>query len=150
MEQETNSGGYSRFRTCETKTECGYEGTGDFLRYRCIAIRMKFPSLNDYTRACRADRYEAAKMKKDIEKGIGFYIANLPRFTYPVHIHFHWIEKNAKRDLDNIAFAKKFILDALVKRGKLIDDSRKYVTGFTDTFEIGNEYKVIIEIIEQK
>ena len=128
MGQETNSGEYSRFRTCE--------------------IRMKLPSLNDYTRACRANRYEASNMKRDIENGIGLFIAKLPRVTAPVHIHFHWIETNAKRDLDNIAFAKKFILDALVKRGKLIDDSRKYVTGFTDTFDIGKENKVILEIRE--
>ncbi len=128
MEQETNSREFSSIRTCE--------------------IRLKLPSLNDYTRACRANRYEASTMKRDIENGISAFIGKLPRFTHPVHIHFHWIEKNAKRDLDNIAFAKKFILDALVKRGKLIDDSRKYVTGFTDTFEIGKEYKVIIEIKE--
>lgn len=36
--------------------------------------------------------------------------------------------------MDNIAFAKKFILDALVKKGVLKDDGWKWVKGFTDEF----------------
>ena len=113
-------------------------------------IRMKLPSLNDYTKICRANKYQAGKFKKDIERDIGMFLNRLPKFIYPVRIHFHWVEMNGRRDLDNIAFAKKFILDAMVKRGKLIDDSRRYVVGFTDTFEIGKEYKVRLEIEEVK
>lgn len=109
-------------------------------------IKMKLPSLNDYVRACRSNRYQASKMKRDIEDDIGFFIARLPRFKNPIRIHFHWVEKNGRRDLDNIAFAKKFILDAMVKSGKLKDDNRRYVTGFTDSFEIGKETKVILYI----
>lgn len=65
-----------------------------------------------------------------------------------LRIHFHWIEENKRRDLDNICFAKKFILDALVKAGKLADDNRKNVTAFIDTFEYGNESRVILDIEE--
>jgi hypothetical protein len=36
----------------------------------------------------------------------------------------------------------------MVKLGKLKDDNRNYVTGFTDTFEYGDETKVILEITE--
>lgn len=72
----------------------------------------------------------------------------MPRWTKPIKIHFHWIEGNKRRDLDNIAFAKKFILDAMVKYGKLSDDNRKYVTAFTDTFAYGDKTKVILEIEE--
>ena len=72
----------------------------------------------------------------------------MPRFDNPIKIHFHWIEGNKKRDLDNVCFAKKFILDSMVKHGKLKDDNRKYVYAFTDTFEYGKETKVILEIEE--
>jgi len=85
-------------------------------------------------------------MKKSIENDIGLFIAKLPRFEQPVKIHFHWVEENKKRDLDNIAFAKKFILDAMVKCGKLKDDNRKCVTAFTDTFGYADESKVIMEV----
>ena len=44
-------------------------------------------------------------------------------------------EENKKRDLDNICFAKKFILDALVKANVLKNDTHNYVVGFTDTFQ---------------
>ena len=109
---------------------------------------MKLPSLNDYIRVCRANKFEAAKMKSEIEDEIGYYIHRLPRLKNAVRIQFRWIEKDKRRDLDNICFAKKFILDALVKFGKLKDDNRKCVTGFTDTFEYGKETKVILYITE--
>ena len=111
-------------------------------------IDMKLPSLNEYINVCRTNPYKASKYKKDIEEQIGWYIAKLPKFEHPVTIHFHWIEGNKKRDIDNVSFSKKFILDALVKYGKLSDDNRKIVTAFTDTFEYAKETKVIIRITE--
>lgn len=87
-------------------------------------------------------------MKKRIESNIACFIAKLPRFDRPINIHFRWIEGNKRRDLDNVAFGKKFILDALVKCGKMKDDNRKCVTGFIDTFEYGKETKVILYIDE--
>lgn len=101
-------------------------------------IPAKLPGLNDYIRACRANRFEGAKMKQDAETMISYYIRDLPKLSGPVSIRFHWTEGNRRRDLDNVAFAKKFILDALVKTGKLPNDNRKFVRGFRDTFE---EYK---------
>lgn len=114
---------------------------------KCI-IELKLPSLNEYINKCRTNRYGAAKFKKDIEESISVFTARLPEYDRPIKIHFHWIEENKRRDFDNVAFAKKFILDALVKSGKLKDDNRKCVTGFTDTFEYGNEAMVILEIEE--
>ena len=111
-------------------------------------IDIKFLSFNGYVDMCRRNRYQSAKYKKDIENEIGFYIRSLPRFDNPVRIHFHWIEQNKRRDLDNVCFAKKFILDALVKFGKITDDNAKWVRGFTDTFGYGSETKVILTIQE--
>lgn len=115
--------------------------------YKC-EINMKLPSLNEYINACRKNRYAGASMKTKIENDIAYYVSNLPRFDKPIKIHFHWIEGNKRRDLDNVAFGKKFILDALVKCGKMKDDNRKCVTGFIDTFEYGKETKVILYIEE--
>ena len=111
-------------------------------------IDMKLPSLNDYIRVCRSNKYQAAKYKADLEEKIGYFLVKMPKWSKPIKIHFHWIEGNKRRDLDNICFAKKFILDAMVKRGKLTDDNRKNVYGFTDSFEYGKETKVILEIEE--
>lgn len=87
-------------------------------------------------------------MKKEVESDIGWYINQLPQYKNSIKIHFLWIEENKKRDLDNVCFAKKFILDSLVKAGKLKDDNRNCVVGFTDNFEYGKTSKVILEIEE--
>ena len=113
-------------------------------------INMKLPSLNDYIRVCRCNKFQAAKFKADIEREIGFYLLKMPKWDNPIKIHFTWIEGNKRRDLDNICFAKKFILDAMQKYGKLTNDNRKCVQGFTDTFKYDKETKVILEIEEVK
>lgn len=115
-----------------------------------VEINMKLPSLNEYVDICRTNAYKASRYKKNLEEDIMMFTNRLPRFMTPVTIHFHWIEGSRRRDLDNVAFAKKFILDALVKSGKLKDDNRRCVTAFTDTFEYGDETKVILEIREDK
>ena len=112
------------------------------------AINMKLPSLNDYTKWCRGNKYLAAKKKAEIEQEIGLHIMKMPKWDKPIKIHFTWIEGNKRRDLDNISFAKKFILDAMVKHNKLKDDNRKCVTAFTDSFEYGEETLVVLEIEE--
>ena len=113
-----------------------------------IEIPFRLPSLNNYINECRKNRYAGAKMKKNIDADIGYYINTLPEYKNPIKIHFHWVEENKKRDLDNVCFAKKFILDSMVKAGKLKNDNRNFVTGFRDTFEYGKTSKVILEIEE--
>jgi Holliday junction resolvase RusA-like endonuclease len=113
-----------------------------------FVIEQKLPTLNEYTLACRGNKYPGAKFKKDTETTIGWYIikARLPKVKKAVTIHFEWHEKTKKRDADNIASAKKFILDALVRQGVLIDDSRRYVTGFTDTIVDDDKDFVVVSI----
>lgn len=111
-----------------------------------LEIPIKLPSLNDYIKACRSNKFMGAKMKKEIEKELSMYINKLPKFDKPIKINFTWIEENKKRDLDNICFAKKFILDAMQKCGKLENDNRKWVTAFTDNFCYEEKNKVILDI----
>lgn len=111
-----------------------------------IVIDMKLPSLNDYIKVCRSNKFQAAKYKRNIEQQIGLFLIKMPKYTKPIKIHFTWIEGNKRRDLDNICFAKKFILDAMQRYGKLENDNRNYVYAFTDSFEYGKETKVILEI----
>jgi Holliday junction resolvase RusA-like endonuclease len=113
-----------------------------------IEIPMKLPSLNTYINECRKNRYAGAKFKNDLERDISFFIGSLPRIEKPIKIAFEWVEENRKRDIDNLSFAKKFILDAMVKAGVLENDNRKHVTAFTDTFSYGKEAKVIMWIEE--
>lgn len=112
-------------------------------------IPYKFPSLNEYTRACRSGWQKGSYMKKKIQKDIGMFIKDLPVFEKPIIIHFLWVEENKRRDYDNIAFAKKFILDAMQEQGRLKNDDRKHVVGFSDDFEYGSPTRVILRIEER-
>jgi Holliday junction resolvase RusA-like endonuclease len=116
-----------------------------------IEIPFRLPSLNEYIKASKVikGKWNAGnQMKQDVQDDIMVFLNKLPRYTKPIQIHFHWVEENKRRDLDNVCFAKKFILDSMVKAGKLKNDNRNFVSGFIDTFEYAKESKVILEIKE--
>ena len=119
-----------------------------------FTIKQKLPSLNQYTIACRSNKYAGAKFKRDIEEAIGWDIkqALTSKTLHPpdgaVFVRFVWHERTKKRDADNIASAKKFILDALVNNGVLKDDSRKYVKGFYDEIIDDTADFVRVEFVE--
>ena len=112
------------------------------------------PSLNEYTDACRSNAYKGAQFKSDVEEVIGWGIRRgltsktLRKTSGPVKVRFEWHESNKKRDADNIVFAKKFILDALVKMRVLPNDTRRYVKGFTDDVIDDAEDFVKVELVE--
>lgn len=106
------------------------------------------PSLNEYTRACRTNKYVGASMKKNYEKIIGFEIRKQLKNQHiegKAFLRFKWYEPNKKRDLDNICFAKKFILDALVTNGIIDTDGWNGVADFSDKFEV-DKYNPRIEV----
>ena len=113
-----------------------------------ITIKGTLPGLNEYTRKNRAHWSKGAEDKRDTQDYILWQLPKV-KITKPVHITFTWIEPNKKRDKDNIAFAKKYILDAIVKAGILENDGRKQITGFEDKFEVdGENPRVEIELQE--
>ena len=118
-----------------------------------LIIDGRLPNLNDYTKANRTSPIVGNKMKQDQEEYIkGFILEQLNRvhFTGKTYLHFRWIEKDRNRDLDNICFAKKFILDALVKNEVIETDSWKGVIGFTDEFGVDKDHPRVEVVIEGK
>ena len=107
-----------------------------------IIIPGTLPGLNEYMNAERGNRYQAAKMKRQSEDKIVMCIweqAPGVKFTGPVHITYTWYEANQRRDKDNIAFAKKFIQDALVKAGVLGNDGWQEIVSFSDEFRVDKD-----------
>lgn len=97
-------------------------------------IEGKLPSLNTYTKTNRGNKYLANKLKQETQNSINKYIVIaisrgfLKKVNkYPCRLKITWYEPNNKRDIDNITFATKFILDSMVCMGIIEDDSRKYV-----------------------
>lgn len=118
---------------------------------RKLIIHGRLDNLNDYTKACRTSPIVGNKMKARNEEIITGYIMQQLRgvhFKGKTRLTFRWIEPNRNRDLDNICFAKKFILDALVKNGVLETDGWRGVEGFTDEFEVSPEFPRIEVLIE--
>ena len=117
-----------------------------------LIIPGLLPGLNEYSTLERRNRYEAATMKRQAECVVMAearrQLRSL-RITNPVAMDYHWIERNRKRDKDNIAFAKKFIQDALVKVGVLKNDGWKEIKGFCDDFAVDKEKpRIEVEIQE--
>ena len=78
-------------------------------------IDKRLIGLNEYTNKNRHNKYAGAKQKKDEQEYIKMCIkqqlGNL-KIEKTVIGHFTWVEENKRRDLDNVCFAKKFILDS--------------------------------------
>lgn len=109
------------------------------MEYKLI-ITGTLPNLNDYIAAERTNRHKGAKMKADsgniVAAAIGQRLKGV-RIEKPVYMEYTWVEKNKRRDLDNISsFGRKVIQDALVGAAVLKDDGWKHVVGFSDRFEV--------------
>ena len=113
-------------------------------------IPFRLPGLNDYVNVCRSNKYGAGKFKKDIETQILWILKTIKqKVDKPVYVNFIWYEQTKKRDKDNVAFAKKFILDALQKSGILPNDNNQYILGFTDKFIYKQGDKVNVGITDK-
>ena len=111
------------------------------LQMQSFAIEQRLPGLNEYINALNINRYKGNALKREAQDAIGLAIKRArlePVTEYPVFVLFEWHEKTRRRDLDNIASAKKFILDALQECGILEGDGQKQIVGFSDRFVVGD------------
>lgn len=111
------------------------------MTYRLV-IPGSLPGLNEYIEAERRNKYAAANMKRQTESVIISAAKEQlrgVRLTRPVVMCYTWVEKNRRRDRDNVAFARKFVQDALVRCGVLRGDGWKEIAGFTDAFAVDRE-----------
>lgn len=109
------------------------------IKYKII-LPFTLPTLNEYILACRTNIYAGAKMKNSVEDDIKYFLVKYKNLNLSkVYVNFYWYEKNKRRDLDNIAFAKKFILDALQTAKVITGDGWREITGFTDKFFVDKE-----------
>lgn len=114
-----------------------------------IIIPGEFTDLNTYIDAERSNRFKAAKIKSTMTF-IAFSRAKGQKSSYKRQkIVFRWYCKNQKKDPDNICFAKKFILDGMVKAGVIDNDGWKQISGFEDEFYLDKQHpRVEVELLE--
>ena len=119
-----------------------------------LIIPCQLPGANTYIDACRRNKHLANKLKHQAESAVMWAVRSQlcgVRFDGPVIMRYTWVEPNRRRDKDNIAFAKKFVQDALVRSGVLANDGWAQIIGFSDDFAVdGKRSRVKVEIEEEK
>jgi hypothetical protein len=113
-------------------------------------IQGPLPGLNEIIKASKQEVkylrrgkrrvFEYTRMKKKWNERCYYALIrqnpDVSPFKHPIFIEFHWIEKHARRDPDNVAAGRKFIIDSIVLAELIPDDSQKWVAGFSDQFFI--------------
>jgi Holliday junction resolvase RusA-like endonuclease len=110
-------------------------------------IKHKFTTLNKYVNAERTNKFMAAKIKREETEIARLHFIG-KKFKTPCKIKFTWLVCDKRSDLDNIAYAKKYILDGMYKSGAIPNDGMKHIQGFTDEFKINDYWGVEIDIEE--
>ena len=108
-------------------------------------IYYPFTFLNEYIATERANKYKAAKIKRDTTFYIRMAFNNHQHIKTPVRIKFTWLVPNKRRDLDNLAFACKYILDGMVKANVIPSDNLVHIVELTHCYEISDNVGVRIE-----
>lgn len=94
--------------------------------------------MNEITGANRFNRYVGSKQKKEYTALVALCAkkARIGRIKNKVDVDIAWIEKNKRRDKDNISAGQKFIFDGLIQAGVLKND------GWGEIGEINHSYMV--------
>ena len=119
------------------------------IKMEIIIIPGTFPNLNQIIAASKKHWAVYAKLKRTYSWLVVVAAKNhAPVRNYPVSIHFDWYCKNRRVDPDNIAAAKKMILDGLVKAGILEDDGWAQINELSDKFFVDNKNpRVVVSIL---
>lgn len=125
---------------------------------RKIPPEHRMPSMNDLLRwkgSLQHPGITYTRRKKAIEEEIwGLCCEQGLIRVERAWFRFIWIEKDMRRDKDNIAAGgRKLILDGLVAARKLPGDGWRYVVGWEDEFKVDrgeDKHGVLVEIFEQE
>ena len=105
-----------------------------------------FPTLNEYIASLNNNRYGGNDMKQTYTEMVRLQCLSATKFPTPVSLDFHWYVKDKRKDPDNIVFAKKFILDGMVKAGVFPNDTQAFIKGFTDKWYIDKNERVEVHV----
>lgn len=116
-------------------------------------IPGQLATLNEHDYANRSSKWTGRDHKETQTQYVGYKVKQGQKIDKPVIAHFTWYH-SGKHDYDNIAFAKKYVLDGMVEAGILPNDNQTWVKGFTDSFvkvKPGQEKVVVkMEIVNAK
>jgi len=102
-----------------------------------ITLIGEFTDLNTYVNAERSNRFIGAKIKRENNDNVLRQLTLKEVVTeYPVRMTYKWFTKDLRKDPSNVAFAIKYIEDALVTKGILRNDTRKEICEICHKFDL--------------
>lgn len=112
-------------------------------------VHNRFPTLNEYIDCERGSTIAAAAMKKKCTEQVKEQCLSqqIESVKGKVDLLFEW-HSSTRHDPDNVAFAKKFILDGLQAAGVLENDNRKFIGSMADEIVNDDDDFVIVHITE--
>ena len=117
-----------------------------------LVIEGTFITLNDLVKMAKRHWKSYAGWKKASTDSVGLLalLQGLKPVEGRVVLHFHWYEKDRRRDPDNLSAAgRKPTIDGLVKAGVLPNDGWKTIQGLEDRFFVDKDRpRVEVEIEE--
>ena len=92
--------------------------------------------------------FAKGKCKDDYYAVVEEFVKTLPKYKTIPPTYTIYLNNKRKKDLDNYTFPMhKFLMDALVKGGVIVDDDYDYVTKITTKFGgIGDNNCVVVNI----
>ncbi|AZO96157.1 RusA family crossover junction endodeoxyribonuclease [Halocella sp. SP3-1] len=113
-----------------------------------IIIPGEFPSLNEIIKKAKSHHMAYASMKKENTQLVQMIANRLPNMER-VYLDITYYCKNRRKDPDNIAAAKKFILDGLVAAEVIPNDGWKEIDSWEEKFKVDkNNPRIEINIKE--
>lgn len=115
-----------------------------------VWLPIRFPGLTEIISSSKDHPMKYSAMKKSYTDicAAEFRLKSPAKNLAAVFLTFHWIEPNRKRDPDNIAAAKKFIIDGMVRAEIIGNDGWKHVYGFTDRWSMADKPGVMVTVEE--
>lgn len=108
-----------------------------------IVIPGELPTLNEYIRKERGNKFAAAKLKHGWTNYCATYCKAAQNRSQSgiwtaeqMDLYLHWFTKNKKKDKDNIRFAIKFIQDGMMAAGLIPNDGWQQIGDYHDTFSV--------------
>ena len=115
-------------------------------------IPGRLPSLNEIIRENRANKYLAANTKRTMTEMCGYEAKrqHIPPMKVPIILSVTWVEKDRRRDIDNVAGGgQKFLLDGLQQANIIANDNWKCVVGLVHRFAVdASNPRIVVELIE--
>jgi Holliday junction resolvase RusA-like endonuclease len=108
------------------------------LKLAKFTIEGQLAGANEAFGAANRNRYVGARIKRAETKrcAMAAIAARLSKIENPVRLRFHWVEPHKRRDLDNIRYAAKYILDGMREARVLPNDGWSWVVGMSDSWAV--------------